>query len=630
MASDSGDDLVTSRQLLPDRWEARPGLRISRFTLRKKLGSGGQGQAWLAADPNRQGETVEGLVVLKFLPPEVCRDANRMAEFRAAYVAAQAVHHEAICPLFDLGQDPVVGLFQVMLYQPGITLRQLLIDRGAEARGLPASEVLDLLDPIARALDHVHSESVVHCDVKPENIIWDPQRRRIHLIDFGLAARSSADRGHLPDSQVAPGTLRYRSPEIWQGLRPDPADDRWALAVTAWELLYGLPPFDAGGWELRDQVCAGEPRTVVDMSPAVRGEFLAAFAPAPATRPASCTAFVQRLREAVETSSRGSTNTAAISLEFPCSPRRAELIRDRCAEVLRLPGQVDFPWGRLSLIPPGWALCGNPRSTAETQRALAEFCPEERILRLEFPAVRQQFDQPLYFAVAPVSICQFERFLAETGHRVESERDGMGGWGFDAVRQTFHGPVPEFSWRETGWPQSPGHPVVNVSWNDAHAFADACNRFSSLIPGKRLRFRLPTEWEWEYASRAGSPHDFWFGPDPAELGRCGNVTDATKRRAWPAWKGLNFETGFRFTSPVDSFPPNPFGLCDMQGNVRQWCQDKVTANGSSRYAGQPCRVIRGGAWCNSPVHARCSARDYRPESHRDDHIGIRVVAEIRD
>lgn len=636
MESDANESKWTSRVLPQEVWEPRPGRRIGRFTLQKKLGSGGQGQAWLANDPHREGDGVEGLVVLKFLPNEVRGDSNRMAVFRAAYLAAQAVHHEAICPLFDLEQDPAVGLFQVMLYQPGITLRQLLNERATQSEGLglglglAPAEVLELLEPIARALDHVHSESVVHCDIKPENMIWDPQRRRIHLIDFGLAARAVAGRAILPDAQVAEGTVRYRSPELWQGLSADPADDRWALAVTAWELLTGRPPFIGNGWELRDHVCSGVPCSAPQISPTLRAVFLDAFHPTLVLRPASCVALLLRLRNAIEADAPEAAEVGPETLEFPCSPEQARRMQIRQSDRCGLPRRIDFPWGQLSLIPPGWALCGNPRTASATRQAFAKFSPDEQHLRLEFPAARQTFPNPLYFSVAPVTIREFECFLEQTGHCVESIRDGRGGWGFDAAQRKFHGPAPQFDWRTCGWPQTPQHPVVNVSWNDAQAFAGACNRFYSVIPGKRLKFRLPTELEWEYACRAGSPHDFWFGPDLAELERFGNVTDATKRRDWPQWKGLDSESGFRFTSPVDHFSPNPFGLHDLHGNVRQWCLDQFFPDPSSRFAGQACRVIRGGAWCNSPVHARCSARDYRPESHRDDHIGIRIVAEILD
>ena len=630
MESDSNDSLPTSRVLPQETWEPRPGRPIGRFTLRKKLGSGGQGQAWLARDPNREGDGVEGLVVLKFLPNEVRGDSNRMSVFRAAYLAAQAVHHEAICPLFDLEQDPAVGLFQVMLYQPGITLRQLLNERAKQSPGLPPAEVLELLEPIARALDHVHSESVVHGDIKPENMIWDPQRHRIHLIDFGLASRVAARRARLPDSQVAEGTVRYRSPELWRGLSVDPADDRWALAVTAWELLSGSPPFSGNGWELRDHVCSGEPCSAPQISTTLRPVFLKAFHPTPASRPDSCIAFLRQLRNAIEAGAPDASEFGPETLEFPCSPEQARSAQRRQSERSGLPRRIEFPWGQLSLIPPGWALCGNPRTASATRQAFAKFTPDEQSLRRELPALRQTFSNPLYFAVAPVTIREFQCFLEDTGHHVESIRDGRGGWGFDEMRRRFHGPTTQFDWRTSGWPQTPQHPVVNVSWNDAQAFAGACNRFCSLIPGKRLKFRLPTELEWEYACRAGSPHDFWFGPDFADLERFGNVTDATKRRDCPQWKGLDSESGFRFTSPVDHFSPNPFGLHDLHGNVRQWCHDQIFPDPSSRFAGQPCRVIRGGAWCNSPVHARCSARDYRPESHRDDHIGIRIVAEIQD
>lgn len=631
MGSESGDDIRTSRDQPQEPWKPRAGQRVGRFTLREQLGAGGQGHAWLAADPHRSDAGSEGLVVLKFLAPDVRGDQLRLAEFKAAYVAAQALHHEAVCPLFDLGEDPTVGLFQVMLYQPGVTVRKLLQTAGQAGEGLAPATVLELLLPLARALDHVHSEQVVHADVKPENVIFDEYRRQVHLIDFGLAVKATYPRGRMPHQALAAGTERYRSPELWHGYRPDPADDRWALAVLAWELLSGEAPFAGSGWVLRDRVCEGELKTVRGMSPETRRVFEVAFAADQPARPLTSVEFFESLRRALAAGAGKGTvapGRQAEQLNFPCERQQVALVQRRCAELLRLPRELEFPWGCLKLVPPGWARCGRVCTTAETLQTYSRFAPEQRIVDRELPARQWQLHRPLYFAATPVTVGQFAQFLEDTGHLVESERDGRGGWGFDAVLRKFVGPTSRYSWRETGWPQTAIHPVVNVSWRDAQAFAAACNRFSAAQPGLRLKFRLPTESEWEYACRAGSADDFWFGWDVDQLGLYGNVTDASKRRDWPHWSGLDSDSGFRFTSPVDHFKANPLGLFDLHGNVRQWCEDEATAAGHSRYAGQRCRVVRGGAWCNSPVHARCSARDCRPETHRDDHIGIRVVAEI--
>jgi len=629
MASDGGMSWNTEPVLPSTPWEPRSGSRVGRFTLRERLGTGGQGQAWLAVDPNRSSPGEEGWVVVKFLAPDVRRDENRTAEFRATYMAAQRLHHEAICPLLDLEQDPAVGLFQVMHYQRGQTLRQLLDERVNAGRPISPAEVLKLLEPIARALDHIHNESVVHGDVKPENLIWDAARSQIALIDFGLAVRFSEPRQKLPGQGIAHGTERYCSPELWQGYQPAPSDDRWALAVTAWELCCGQAPFAGTGWALRDDVHDGVLQSPAAITGEVRQVFEQALHVDQDRRPRSCCALFDLLKRALGTAGARHVTVDPVFSEFPRSVEGSRRMQQRFAEAAGLPLQIETAWASLRLIPPGWAVCGDARTVPERLQKLAAFRPAEQYLRAELPPARYELRQPLYVSLAPVTVSEFERFLSETGYEVESDRDGTGGFGYDSALRRFRGPVQEFDWQHVGWPQTGQHPVVNVSWNDAEAFAGACNQFSRVLPNHQLRFRLPTELEWEYACRAGSAADFWFGDEIADLGRYGNVTDGTKRREWPSWPGLDTESGFRFTSPVRHFPANPFGLYDMHGNVRQWCSDVFPGDPGSRYAGQPCRVVRGGAWCNSPMHARCSARALRPISHRDDHIGIRIVAEVQ-
>ena len=121
---------------------------------------------------------------------------------------------------------------------------------------------------------------------------------------------------------------------------------------------------------------------------------------------------------------------------------------------------------------------------------------------------------------------------------------------------------------DSGWGRGT-RPVINVSWNDATAFA----AWLSEQTGKR--FRLPTEAEWEHATRAGSTTEYWWGNEigsnRANCDGCGSQWDKEK------------------TAPVGSFAANPFGLFDVHGNVWEWT--------SSCYDGNcGVRVLRGGSW----------------------------------
>ena len=176
------------------------------------------------------------------------------------------------------------------------------------------------------------------------------------------------------------------------------------------------------------------------------------------------------------------------------------------------------------------------------------------------------------------------------------------------------------------------HPVVNVSWNDATAFC----QWLSQKEGKT--YRLPTEAEWEYACRAGSQSRYWFGSDPEDLARYGNVSDASAKSAFTWWEhGIKSDDGFIFTAPVGRFPANPWGLHDMHGNVNEWCQDWYAEDYYAQFRTQIAvdpvgpssgtnRVLRGGSWYLYPWFARSAYRGWLTPDLHNISFGFRVVS----
>jgi formylglycine-generating enzyme required for sulfatase activity len=170
------------------------------------------------------------------------------------------------------------------------------------------------------------------------------------------------------------------------------------------------------------------------------------------------------------------------------------------------------------------------------------------------------------------------------------------------------------------------HPVVGVSWWDAQAFVGWLNKKT----GKE-KYRLLTEAEFEYAARAGATGPFWWGDQPSH-----DYANYGK----PDGAGLGGEAGGRDvwvneTSPVGSFPPNPFGLYDMFGNIYQWIEDcyetrveMLPADGSAVRSGN-CRTrgFRSNSFESNPHTMRAANRafPYPPNTRGRNYLGFRVA-----
>jgi formylglycine-generating enzyme required for sulfatase activity len=163
--------------------------------------------------------------------------------------------------------------------------------------------------------------------------------------------------------------------------------------------------------------------------------------------------------------------------------------------------------------------------------------------------------------------------------------------------------------------QGPDFPVTNVTWDDCRQF---CQKLNESVGGA-LRaangFRLPTEAEWEYACRAGTTTVFCFGDDGTGLGEY-------------AWFDGNARDCLR---EVGTRKPNAWGLCDMHGNVWEWCSD-WKGDYSAEAATDPpgpvhgvCRVCRGGSWVDVAGVFRSANRAGGAPGSRVGDIGLRVA-----
>jgi formylglycine-generating enzyme required for sulfatase activity len=275
-----------------------------------------------------------------------------------------------------------------------------------------------------------------------------------------------------------------------------------------------------------------------------------------------------------------------------------------------------------------------------------DFYPEER-------PVREASVGPFWIDRHPVTVAEFRRFVNATGHVTGAERppEGPAYADVDAellvpgslVFKKTEGPVdlddfrnwwawlPGADWRHPEGPASnlggrERHPVTHVAYADAVAYADWAGK------------SLPTEEEWEYAARGGLERAIFTWGD--EFAPKGQMMANTWQGEFP-WQNLLHDR-YEGTSPVETYPPNGYGLYDMAGNVWEWTQDsfRTRTNGVRSpccpdVGGEqiPRHVIKGGSHLCAPNYClryRPAARQGEAIDTSTGHLGFRCVVRPED
>jgi serine/threonine-protein kinase len=203
-----------------------------RYRLESKLGSGGMSTVYLAMD-----EVLDRPVAVKLLHREISEEADQLERFRREARAAARLSHPNLVGVIDAGEDdgrPYI----VFEYIEGQTLKR----RIQEEDGLPVDEAVAYGIEIGRGLTAAHARKLVHRDVKPQNVLIDPEGRA-KVTDFGIA-RSLEAKGMTATGRVL-GTTDYVSPEQAMGEDVDERSDVYSLGVVLYEMLTGEVPFQA-------------------------------------------------------------------------------------------------------------------------------------------------------------------------------------------------------------------------------------------------------------------------------------------------------------------------------------------------------------------------------------------------
>jgi len=213
--------------------------RIGAYRLIRQLGSGGQGQVWLAEDTRLRRR-----VALKLLRPEALASPDARARLQREAEVLSRLDHPGICTIYESGtsdEDPWLA----MRWVEGPSLAQLL----GRATRLPGrAEVLEaahIVEQAARALHAAHEAGVVHRDLKPANLLIGKDGRPV-LVDFGLARPEAGSGSTLTRTGERLGTSAYQAPELIAAARPtpDPKSDVYSLGVTLYEALTLQRPYE--------------------------------------------------------------------------------------------------------------------------------------------------------------------------------------------------------------------------------------------------------------------------------------------------------------------------------------------------------------------------------------------------
>jgi serine/threonine-protein kinase len=205
----------------------------NRYRLEERLGSGGMAMVYRARDL-----TLERTVAIKILRRNLSENSEFRGRFHQEAKAAANLSHPNIVTVHDFGFY-ASQLFIVMEYVPGTDLKTLMHQK----RPFGNAEAIDLIAQACAGVGYAHRAGLVHCDVKPQNMLVTPDRR-LKVVDFGIS-RLLATISPDERSEVVWGSPQYFSPEQAAGSAPSPASDVYSLGVILYEMLAGRLPFIA-------------------------------------------------------------------------------------------------------------------------------------------------------------------------------------------------------------------------------------------------------------------------------------------------------------------------------------------------------------------------------------------------
>lgn len=273
------------------------GTKIRDYVVERFIASGGFGSVYRVRDAEHNR-----VLALKILHPELCNLGDAFVRFLREAQVLDRIRHPNIIEVYDSGSLPDGRAFVVTEFLSGIDLEEHIESSGA----LSVASTIEVLEPICDALAHAHAQSVIHRDIKASNVflcdIDSDGKRRIVLLDFGLAKVIEQGGIDLTASRMTLGTPSCMSPEQIRGDKVDARADIYALGALSFHMLTGRPPFAGKSQTVMQYMhLHGQrprPSSLAKVSVAIDEVIGRAMAPDRANRYGTAEEFLSALRDA--------------------------------------------------------------------------------------------------------------------------------------------------------------------------------------------------------------------------------------------------------------------------------------------------------------------------------------------
>ncbi|NJR14922.1 MAG: SUMF1/EgtB/PvdO family nonheme iron enzyme [Calothrix sp. CSU_2_0] len=614
----------------------------NRYRIIKIIGSGGFGDTYLAEDINLPNHPKCVVKQLKYNPnPGILEVAKRLFENEAQVLYRLGNESDQIPKLFAHFEDNG-EFYLVQEFVDGQDLSREIYP----GKQWSEAEVTQLLQEILEVFTVIHNKNIIHRDIKPANLMRRHKDGKIVVIDFG-AVKEIGTLMMSPQGQTIPsvaiGTPGYMPSEQSNG-QPKLSSDIHAIGVLGIYALTGIQPHelpkDPKTGDIIWQNWANVNGKMADvLTKMVRYHFndryqsafdamdaVTALKPKPKPQSQSQPDSKQR-REILKTLGWLGTGVGLSFLggkifmrdtqepqksdigEITNSGTRDSLPTSTSSPVSKTATKSNFSLQTLNFE----TVTVDSKGTINNRRKLnAKYLAEDLGNGVTLDMV--QIPGGTFTMGSPES--EVGRSKDESPQRqVQVPSFFMGRYTVtQAQYQAIMGNNPASF-------KGANRPVEQVSWDDGVEF---CKKISQQT-GRN--YRLPSEAEWEYACRAGTTTPFYFGETITTdlVNYNGTVTPYGS-----APKGVYRKE----TTEVGKFPPNAFGLCDMHGNVWEWCQDvwndnysQAPTDGSARLSGNDNqrKLLRGGSWSSYPENCRSAYRFNDTRVNRFIYNGFRVV-----